>query len=115
MADIEDYGSSGRSRGGARSPPLFLDQTEGRRAEKIFFCDRPPPPLSQGLDDRPSTPYLGVWMTAPPLSQGLDDRPSTPYLGVWMTAPPLSRGLDDRPSTPYLKVWIRHWVEAEVK
>ena len=113
MADIEDYGSSGRSRGGARSP-LFLDQTEGRRAEKIFFCDRPPlisgsgwpplHPLSRGLDDRP------------PLSQGLDDRPSTPYLGVWMTAPPpLSRGLDDRPSTPYLKVWIRHWVEAEVK
>ena len=77
MADIEDYGSSGRSRGGARSPPLFLVQTEGRRAEKIFFCDRPPPPpLSQGLDDRPSTPYLGVWMTAPP------------YLRVWMTVPP---------------------------
>ena len=75
-------------------PPLFLDQTEGRRAEKIFFCDRPPP-LSQGLDDRPSTPYLGVWMTAPPLSQGLDDRPSTPYLGVWMTVPP-----------PYLGVWM---------
>ena len=92
MADIEDYGSSGRSRGGARSP-LFLDQTEDRRAEKIFFCDRPP--LSQGLDDRPSTPYLGVWMTAPPLSRGLDDRPSTPYLGVWMTAPP-----------PYLGVWM---------
>ena len=52
MADIEDYGSSGRSRGGARSPPLFLDQTEGRRAEKIFFATAPP--------------YLRVWMTAPP-------------------------------------------------
>ena len=69
MAVIEDYGSSGRSRGGARSPPLFLDQTEDRRAEKIFFATAPPP-LSQGLDDRPSTPYLGVWMTAPPLISG---------------------------------------------
>ena len=39
-------------------PPLFLDQTEARRAEKNFGGDRsspglddhPPPPLSQGLD-----------------------------------------------------------------
>ena len=30
---------------GPGPPPLFLDQTEVRRAEKIF-----PPPLSQGLD-----------------------------------------------------------------
>ena len=55
------YGS-GRSRGGARGgsgPPLFLDQTEARRAEKNLFGDRPP--LSQGLDDR-----------APRLSEGLD-------------------------------------------
>ena len=43
-------------------PPLFLDQTEARRAEKkIFFGDRPPLP-----------PYQRVWMTAPRLSQGLD-------------------------------------------
>ena len=37
--------------GGAR-PPLILDQTEVRRAEKNFFQDRPPPPspLSEGLD-----------------------------------------------------------------
>ena len=35
--------------------PLFLDQTEARRAEKIFL--RPePPPLSQGRDDRPPPP-----------------------------------------------------------
>ena len=39
--------------------PLFLDQSEARRAEKTFFLR--PPPLSQGLDDR-----------APPLSLGLD-------------------------------------------
>ena len=90
MADIEDYGGSGRSRGGH---PLFLDQTEARRAEKNFIWDRPPSLISGS-----------GWPSLHPLSRGLDDRP-----------PPLSRGLDDRPSTPYLKVWIRHWVEAEVK
>ena len=31
--------------------PLVLDQTEARRAEKIFLEDRPP--LSKGLDDQP--------------------------------------------------------------
>ena len=43
--------SSGRSRGGAqgaRSPPLFLDQTEAQRAEKNFWETTPPPP-PQGL------------------------------------------------------------------
>ena len=29
--------------------PLFLDQTEAKRAEKKFFGHRPPPPLSQGF------------------------------------------------------------------
>ena len=38
---------SGRSREGARGarspiPPLFLQQTEARRAEKSVFRDRPP-------------------------------------------------------------------------
>ena len=63
---------------GGPCPPLFLDQTETRRAEKYFFGDRPPslnfirllrvvittygPPLSQGLDDRPPPPYLKVWI-----------------------------------------------------
>ena len=49
------------SRGG--ESPLFLDQTESRRAEKNFFGDRfpRPLPLSKGLDDRPH-----------PISQGLD-------------------------------------------
>ena len=42
----------GRGPGGPPSLfPLFLDQTEARRAEKKFFWDRPP--------------YLRVWMTAP--------------------------------------------------
>ena len=41
--------------------PIFLDQTEARRAEKSFFGERAPPW------------YLWVWMTTPPsLSKGLD-------------------------------------------
>ena len=43
------------------APLLFLDLTDARRAEKNFFLRLPPPPQSQGLDDR-----------APPLSWGLD-------------------------------------------
>lgn len=69
---------SGASRGGAweANLPLFLDQTEARRAEKKFFKTAPPPPpnpyshpLSQSLDE--------------PLSEGLD-RPliDIPYLYV---------------------------------
>ena len=39
--------------GGARgAAPLFVDQTEARRAEKKFLSDSPPPP------------FLRVWMTA---------------------------------------------------
>ena len=41
----------GRDGGGADSP-LFLDQIEDRRANKIFF-ETAPPPLSQGVDDSP--------------------------------------------------------------
>ena len=43
---------SGGSRGVAqvaRTPPLFLDETEAQRAEKKFFGDQATP-LSQGLD-----------------------------------------------------------------
>ena len=46
-------------------PPLVLDQTEARRAEKIFFL-RPSPPVISGSDDR-----------ALPLPEGLN-----PPLGV---------------------------------
>ena len=56
--------SSGGSRGGvqgAHPPVLFLDQTETWRAEKNLFWDRPPPPISRGLDGCP-----------PPLSEGLN-------------------------------------------
>ena len=50
----------GRDPGGP-GHPLFLDQTEARRAEKDFFETRTPPP-----------PYLRVGMTAPP------------YMKVWI-------------------------------
>ena len=55
--------SIGGSRGGAWGarppPPLFLDQTEVRRAEKMFFGDW-------------ASPFLRVWMTPPSLSEGPD-------------------------------------------
>lgn len=58
---------SGASRRGAweANLPLFLDQTEARRAEKIFFKTAPPP-----LPTPTPTPYLRVWMN--------------PYLKVWI-------------------------------
>ena len=43
----------------AKGPLLSLDQTEARRAEKVFW--RPPFALSKGLDDR-AQPYLKVWI-----------------------------------------------------
>ena len=45
--------------GGVR-PPLFLDQTEARRAEKNLLDTAPP--FSLGLDDQPPLPYLRVWI-----------------------------------------------------
>ena len=55
------------------SQPLFLDQTEARRANKKFFEDQAPV-LSQGLDDCP-----------PPLSKGLDP-PLIKHLGALLPA-----------------------------
>ena len=61
MLDLRAGGSpcqknySGGSRGGARVPPLFLDQTVARGAEKIFFLAPPPPPPPPPL-------YLKVWI-----------------------------------------------------
>ena len=60
--------NSGRPRGGAweaQAPLLFLDQTEAApEGPKKFFWrpPRPPPPLSQGLDDWVLPPYLKVWI-----------------------------------------------------
>ena len=51
---------SGEGPGGL-GPPLFLDQTEAQRANKKLLKPGSPP-FSKGLDDRPP----------PPLSQGLD-------------------------------------------
>ena len=51
------YNSGGSWEGALPPVPLFLDQTEARRAEKKIET---PTPLSQGLDDRPLPPYLKV-------------------------------------------------------
>ena len=42
--------------------PLFLEQTEARRTEKMFFWDRVSPSY-QGLDDCPPPP-TPIWMSA---------------------------------------------------
>ena len=63
-------GGSKGGGGGGRLPPLLLDQTEARRAEKFFFKTAPPP-LSQGLGDRP------------PLSEALDPSLSTQAIEAW--------------------------------
>ena len=69
-----EFKTSGGSRRGARwtRPPLFLRQTEARRAEKKFFWDRAPP-FCQGLDDQ--TPLLS--------GSGWPDPPFPPYIKVW--------------------------------
>ena len=65
MSPCQGYTYQWRIKGrgpGSSPPPLFLDQTEARRAEKKIF--------ETGLPL-----YLGVWKTAPPpppLSEGLD-------------------------------------------
>ena len=48
--------------GGTRASPLVLDQTEARRAEKIFFWDRSP--LISGSAWLPPSPppYLKLWI-----------------------------------------------------
>lgn len=44
-------------RGPVPPPPFIFEQTEAQRAEKKNFLRPPPPPLSQGLDNR-APPYL---------------------------------------------------------
>ena len=94
-------------------PHLIFRPNWGPKSRKKFFW-RPPPALSQGLDDQAPLISGSGWL-GPPLSQGLDDRASL-YLRVWMTGPPLisgsgwpgpplSQGLDDW-APPYLRVWM---------
>ena len=58
--------SSGGFRAGARGarPPLFLDQTEAQRAEKIFLGDQAPLFLGCVFWAPPPPPpaYLKVWI-----------------------------------------------------
>ena len=49
----------GEGSGGGGWAPLFLDQTEAPRAEKVSL--ETALYLSKGLDDRPR-PYLKVWI-----------------------------------------------------
>ena len=51
--------NQGRGPGGP-GHPLFLDQTETRRAGKIFFGDPPPPLLRIWMTWTP--PYLQIWI-----------------------------------------------------
>ena len=41
----------------AEGSPLFLDQTEAEGPKKVFET-APPPPLSQGQDDRPPIMWI---------------------------------------------------------
>ena len=47
---------------------LVVDQTEARRAEKMFFGDRAPPSLLKGLDYRPPSPFERRTSTGSPFS-----------------------------------------------
>ena len=58
---LRSGGSRGGVRGG-RAPPLFFDQNEARRAEKIFLETVPPPSLISASG----------WPHPLPLSEGLD-------------------------------------------
>ena len=53
-ANFPEISGGARGEAGGAGSPLFLDQTEARRAEKSFLRPPPPPPspLSQGLYDR---------------------------------------------------------------
>ena len=58
-----EFKTSGGSRRGARwiRSPLFLHQTEARRAEKNFFETGSPLLSGSGWPDPPFPPYIKVW------------------------------------------------------
>ena len=103
-------GYRGRARG--TPPPLFLDQTETRMAEKNWggqpplskgLDDHPLPPLSRGLDLKKSPVCRGGYRgrargTPPPLF--LDQTETRMAEKNWGGQPPLSKGLDDHPLPP---------------
>ena len=59
--------------GEAGSPPYFWTKLRPEGPKNFFL--RPPPPLSQGLGDRPHPP--------PPLSEALDPSLSTQAIEAW--------------------------------
>ena len=65
-------------RPGGPPSPLFLDQTEARKAEKKYLGE---------IAFHPHLTYLRVWMTAPPPPPL--PSPPLPYLKVWIQHCPL--------------------------
>ena len=63
-----------QGRGPGAASPLFLDQTEARRAEKMFFETAPPPPL---------LPYLSVWAEPGEISFLHDYDVKMPYFAFY--------------------------------
>ena len=63
----EHWRIQGRGLGGPPPPPLFLEQNEVRRAEKMFFADW-------------ASPFLRVWMTCPPPPPPLSEGPDSPLM-----------------------------------
>ena len=53
---LTSYTKQWRIHRGTRTPSLFLDQIEARRAEKNFLEKPPRRTLTQGLDDLPPPP-----------------------------------------------------------
>ena len=62
VARVQQRTSARRQRG--LRPRLIFRPNWGPEGQKNVFGDRPPPPLSRGLDDRspPPTPHLKVWI-----------------------------------------------------
>ena len=79
---------AGEEPGGA---PLFLDQTEVRRAEKKIFL-RPPPPPRHFIS--------GSGWQGPPLSEGLDPPLTDTIVFSKINKPPLSNGLENKKAPP---------------
>ena len=60
---VQNSGGSRRGARGTRTPSLFLDQTEARRAEKNFRRPSPPPHFNAGSGWPAPTPlYLKIWI-----------------------------------------------------
>ena len=89
---------SGQWRIQARPPPLLLDQSEARRAEKIIFKTGSPPPPN----------YLRVWMTVVSFAAVIRvvKQRSSPLTAVSGEERCVKKETRMTGPLPYLKVWI---------